>query len=112
MTNYTVDSKELLKGYDVTKEKGLSSEQVTLHRTKYGENKLLEKGRKSIHEESARTIMFAISQVNDERICFVGYSLQNKEDIKLLADEVERICLELNNEVGKSEKIKFWTSLL
>ena len=48
MTNYTIETKDLLKGFNVDKDKGLSSEQVTLHRTKYGENKLLEKGRKSI----------------------------------------------------------------
>ena len=43
MTNYTIETKDLLKGFNVDKDKGLSSEQVTLHRTKYGENKLLEK---------------------------------------------------------------------
>lgn len=48
MTNYTVDVKELLKGFDVEVDKGLSSSQVELHRAKYGENKLLEKAQKSI----------------------------------------------------------------
>ena len=48
MTNYTVDSKELLKGFSVDEKVGLSSKQVELHRTKYGENKLLEKKQKSI----------------------------------------------------------------
>ncbi|KFZ26631.1 MAG: Calcium-transporting ATPase 1 [Candidatus Izimaplasma bacterium HR2] len=48
MTNYTVDVKELLKGFNVEVDKGLSSSQVELHRAKYGENKLLEKGQKSI----------------------------------------------------------------
>lgn len=48
MTNYTVESNELVKGFSVNKDEGLSSKQVKLHRNKYGENKLLEKKQKSI----------------------------------------------------------------
>ena len=48
MTNYTIKTKDLLKGYNVDENMGLTSDQVTLHRNKYGENKLLEKRRKTI----------------------------------------------------------------
>ncbi len=48
MTNYTVKANELLKGYGVDNDLGLSSKQVETHREKYGENKLLAKGQKSI----------------------------------------------------------------
>lgn len=48
MTNYTIKVKDLLNGYNVDKDKGLSSKQVLDHRAKYGENKLIEKKQKSI----------------------------------------------------------------